>query len=257
MGFVANCSWANSLEKKMFEAAKARETAARTNPWLAQARADVRLKLLDRCSLRHLAPGNVLHIAGDESLGMYGIVDGSLKVYVSADGHGPYFVHVLAAGVWGGEGPAIVRGPRPVTLIAASETKILFLTRPAMLELAAEHPELWEFYSYHLMNHLTVALGAISDLMIRDHEERLMSVLLRLGDCRSSTTPGGSAGRTGPITIHVSQNELAAAANVGRTTANRQLLKLRKAGLVDTAYGRVSLLDPARLRRMLSQNQRA
>ena len=238
----------------MPQLAQAREKALKTNPWLASAPATLSATLLDRCSLRHLSPGEALHFAGDEPLGMYGVVEGALKVYLSAESHGPYFVHMLTTGIWGGEGPAIVNGPRPVTLVAASPTEILSLPRTAMIDLASEHPALWEFYTFHLMDHLSVSFRAISDFMIRDHKLRLISVLLRLANYRSAASPGGIAGQTDPITIHMSQNELAVAANVGRPTANRCLLALRHAGLIDVAYGRVTLLDAAALRLMLAAN---
>lgn len=102
------------------------------------------------------------------------------------------------------------------------------------------------------MDHLSVSFRAISDFMLRDHKVRLISVLLRLANYRSAASPGGIAEQTDPITIHVSQNELAVAANVGRTTANRCLLALKKAGLIDIAYGRIVLLDAAALNVMLA-----
>jgi CRP/FNR family cyclic AMP-dependent transcriptional regulator len=240
------------LEKKLLDHRSAGKVAVETNAWLAAAPERIRSKLIERCSLHHLAPGQALHFAGDNALGMYGIVTGALKGYLSAVDHGPYFAHVLTPGTWGGEGPAIIEGKRPVTLVAASNSDILFLQRSAMIELAGEHPELWQFYSGQLMDHLTVALGAIADLMVRSHKERLIFVLLRLGNCRDENRAWKGPMKAGPITIHVSQDELAAAANVGRTTTSRELLKLKDAGLVEIAYGRIMLLDPAGLRRVMA-----
>lgn len=109
-----------------------------------------------------------------------------------------------------------------------------------MLGLASEDAEFWQFYSSQLMGHLGVALEAVGDLMNKDHESRLTSVLLRLSGHRAS---GGRRSAADPITIHASQSDFAAAANVGRTTANRWLVKLKHAGLVDIAYGRLVILD--------------
>ena len=237
----------------MPEADQAREMALRMTTWLSQAPPELRSKLLRSCSLRSLAPGDALHFAGDDAQGMYCVVTGSLKVQVSSQDHGPFFAHILGPGTWGGEGPAIIRGTRPVTLVASTQTSILFLQRPAMIELATEHPAFWEFYAVNVMSHLTVALGAVADLLIREHDKRLISVLLRLGNCRDLSTPAQREALAAPITMHVSQDELATASNVARTTANRVLLKLKAAGLVDLAYGRIQLLAPKSLRRILVQ----
>lgn len=237
----------------MTQADKTKLMALRMNPWLSQAPPELQSKLLQRCSIRTLAAGDALHFAGDDAQGMYGIVTGSLKVQVSSQDHGPFFAHLLGPGLWGGEGPAIIQGTRPVTIVAATETSVLFLQRSAMIELATKHPLFWEFYTVNVMSHLTVALGAVADLLIREHDKRLISVLLRLGNCRAPSTPAQRNARAEPITIHVSQDELATASNVARTTANRVLLKLKAAGLVDLAYGRIQLLAPERLGRILVQ----
>jgi CRP-like cAMP-binding protein len=67
-----------------------------TNAWLAAAPERIRSKLIgkliERCLLHHLAPGQALHFAGDNALGMYGIVTGALKGYLSAVDHGPYSI---------------------------------------------------------------------------------------------------------------------------------------------------------------------
>ena len=98
------------------------------------------------------------------------------------------------------------------------------------------------------MINLNTAFGAIADLMLRDHRKRLVAVLLRAAGARSEMPP---VERT--IEVDLSQADIATMANVTRTTAGATLRRFEQAGLLKTGYGKVTILSPARLRRMLME----
>jgi CRP-like cAMP-binding protein len=217
--------------------------------WLADVPAEFREAVLSRSLLLRFKAGELIHFAGDQSAGMYGLLQGTVRVLLSADEHGPYFGHLLRPGTWFGEGPAITGQPRPVSLKASGETALLYLSQSDIAEIAQLNPTYWRFFVIPLMEHLNVALGAVADLMIRDHAKRLLAVLLRLGGCRT----GHPTEEIGPIEVDVSQNDLAGMANVARMTASATLRKLTNAGFVELGYGRVLILAPERLREMLAE----
>lgn len=216
--------------------------------WLATTPPSFREAVLDRAVVRRYGPGETLHVAGDEAGGMYGIAKGTIRLMLSAADHGPYCGHLLRPGSWAGDGPTIMRDKRPVTLVSSGPSAVLFLSRAAIMEIVGEEPDHWRHFVAGTMLNLNLAFGAIADLMLRDHRKRLVAVLLRAAGARSEMPR-----REGPIDVDLGQGDIAAMANVTRTTAGATLRRLEQAGLLKTGYGKVTILSPAGLRRMLME----
>lgn len=97
------------------------------------------------------------------------------------------------------------------------------------------------------MEHLELSLGVAADLMLRDHTKRFMAILMRLGGCRYATDMQGQT-----LEVDFSQDDLATTANLARTTVNGLLRKLQKDGLVDLSYRRIRIVNPAKMRQLVS-----
>lgn len=231
--------------------AELRRQVARSG-WLANSPAPFRDAVLDRAVVRRYGAGEVLHAAGDEAGGMYGVARGTIRVMLSAIDHGPYCGHLLRPGSWAGDGPTITGDVRPVTLVSSGPSTVLFLSRAAIMEIVAEEPGHWRHFIAGTMLNLNLAFGAIADLMLRDHRKRLAAVLLRAAGARSEMPPAD-----GPIEVEMSHADIAAMANVTRTTAGATLHRFEQAGVLKTGYGKVTLLSPARLRRFLTEENHA
>lgn len=221
---------------------------AAASGWLAATPAGFRNAVLARATIRRYGPGDALHRAGDESGGMYGVAEGTIRLLLAAVDHGPYCGHLLQPGHWAGDGPSIAGSPRLVTLVSASHSTILFLPRGAIMEIEAQDPTYWRHFMASMNLSLGLALGAIADLMLRDHRKRLVAILLRAAGMRN-----GPPSADTPIEVELSQSDLAIMANVTRTTAGATLRGLARAGLVATGYGRITILAPARLHAFLAE----
>jgi len=86
--------------------------------------------------------------------------------------------------------------------------------------------------------------GATGDLLIRDGRRRALAVLLRLAGSRHRD-------RAAPPTIHISQSEFAAAANLSRHPAGEILREMAGQGLVGLGYGQIIVHDAAALRALV------
>ena len=215
--------------------------------WLGLTPPAFRDSVLERTALRAMKAGETLHYVGDDAIGMYGVVAGRLRVNISAEDHGPYLVYLMRPGAWFGEGPSVTGGPRILTPSAAVDTQLLFVPLGGLHEIVLRNPAYWRFFFIPLLEHTEIALGALSDLMLRDHTKRLVASLLRLAGSRT-----GQPKPRGKIEIEASQEEIAIMANVARTTANSVLRKLAKDGLIEVGYGQVTLLSASRLRAMIA-----
>jgi CRP/FNR family transcriptional regulator, cyclic AMP receptor protein len=149
---------------------------------------------------------------------------------------------------WFGKGPAIIGQPRPVSLSATRSVSLLYVSQRAIGEIARLHPAFWKYFVIPLMGHLDTALGAMADFMIRQHDKRLAAVLLRLGGCRSAANA-----RMGAVEVDASQEDIAAMANVSRTTAGSVMREWQSMGLITIGYGRVAILAPAKLRTLFQK----
>lgn len=227
------------------EIAAAQETVSRQG-WLSFVPEVFRLDVLTKCHLRHFEAGQSVYLVGDPPGGLYGLVSGSLGISIAPGERGPYFAHLAQPGEWFGEAAAITGQPRRVGLTATRPTQLLHLPLPAVLDMAARNGEVWRYIALLTTAHLDVAIGACDDLMIRDHVKRCIAMLLRLAGCRGRTPPG-----TEPRIVDLSQEDLAAIANVARTTIGSVLHRLEQEGRIEQSYRRIRILRPDSLRAML------
>lgn len=229
----------------------ARKIAATQPGWLSQTPETFRKDVLRRCTLHRYAAGEALHAEGDEASSMYGIIEGQVKLYLAASDGEAYLAHILTAGTWGGEGPALIGAVRPVSLIAARATITLRLSHSAMSTIVTDDPTCWQMFVQRLMGHLTLSFVTVADTMIRDQTIRVVAILLRLAGLSSPVLYRAPQTKAEALEIAISQDELAGIANLGRTKISAILADLRAQGLVERAYGYIILLDPAGLHRIV------
>jgi CRP/FNR family transcriptional regulator, cyclic AMP receptor protein len=162
---------------------------------------------------------------------------------------GPYLAHFFRPGTWFGEAAAFTGQPRRIGVVAARDIKLLHLPLQGIHEIVSREPEAWRLFALVAIGHLDMIIAGCADLMIRDNVKRFIAILLRLGGCRSVTRPG-----TVPIEVDVNQEDLAAMANMIRTTAGGILRKLEGAGHIDISYRRIRILAPDALRAILAES---
>jgi len=231
----------------MLELSVAREVVSRQG-WLSHVPSPFREKVLDRCLIDEFHAGAVIYSVGDPPGGMYGLASGRYGVSIAPGERGPYVVHFATPGTWFGELPAFTGLPRRLGLIAAKDSTVLHLPLAAIREIVGRDPGAWQFFAFVMIGHLETSLGAADDLLIRDYKKRFVAVLLRVGGCRKTTPPDAA-----PADIDVSQDDLAAMANMARTTVNAVLRGLENSGYVDVSYRNVRILAPDALRTMLEE----
>jgi CRP/FNR family cyclic AMP-dependent transcriptional regulator len=216
--------------------------------WLSRTPRSFCQAVLDRSVLQRFEAGATIYESGDPPGGMYGLVSGAVGVSVTQGRRGPYLAHFFRPGEWFGEGPAISGRPRVVGLAAGRDSELLHLPLHAVDAIVADQPGSWRFFAWLTMEKLQDAMWAIDDLMIREGSERIVAVLLRLSGSRFPA-PRGS----GPNVVHVSQEDLAAMANVSRSTANAVLRRLESAGHVKQSYRQIRIVSPDIMRAMLTE----
>lgn len=212
--------------------------------WLAERPADFRARLLRFSVMVEFAKGDTIFSAGDPPGGLYGLVDGALRVELPISGLGSRIGYVATPGFWVGAGSALQRKPRELTLIAGERSALFYLSISGFEALAQDADNLRNLASLHSDNQRRI-LAAARDLMNPNVPARIASRLLAV----SGWTPDNkSLPPIGPVSI--TQSDLAVISNVSRKTVNRELAKFAKLGLITQAYGGLLLDEPEGLYRI-------
>jgi CRP-like cAMP-binding protein len=211
--------------------------------WLSHTPAKFRADVVAHLVPQRFEAGAALYLQGDDPAGLYHIVDGAVVVSIALGDVGPFAIHVGHAGSWFGEAAIITGQPRRVGLLARRATETLLLPSAAIRRLVNEDPANWRYFALLAVINTDLALSGGMDLLLRDHDKRLIALLLRLGNCRVASPHGDQAS-----TIDASQEDLAEMANLSRNAAGAVLRDLEARGLIDRSYRKIRIVDPSRLR---------
>ena len=180
---------------------------------------------------------------GDTDGGMFGLAVGSVSILPSLGVPDAPIFHIAVAPFWYGSNPLLDAKPRTVTVIARSRCLVVQVPRYLLAELLGADPARWRLIAESVTELLNLAQLVASDMQIRDSSRRALAVLLRVAGCR--------AGGTTAATAELSQDELAAMANLSRQTTGPILKELADVGLVTVGYRNIVLHDPAALRELV------
>lgn len=214
---------------------------ARSSRWLSQHDRRVQDLLCSRMRLVSLPRNRTLFDIEDSASEVYCVVSGCAVITVPHPVQGMLNAHVMFAGRWFGEPAALGKRPRIMSVFARRQTELLALSQQAIVDLLQTDPSLnWVFFNLMAWNVEEYLLHAV-DLMIVDPKIRLCSRLLTFGGRLLSYLPPG------PVSIPLTQEELAGASNMSRSTVFHLLGELVQQGICDLGYREVRILDMSRL----------
>lgn len=198
-------------------------------------------RVRDAIHMRQFDAGAHVCHKGQRSRAWLGVVEGLVKLScISASGKSVTFAGV-PAGSWFGEGSVLKREPRRYDVIALRRSTIAFLDERSFHWLLDHSIPFNRALLGHLNERLGQLMGAKEHAWLLSLEGRVAAALGEMFN--PILYPATRRG------IEISQEELGYLAGVSRQRVNRALAALRKAGIVEVAYGRVVVLDRARLSR--------
>lgn len=215
------------------------EEIVRNHGWLSRQPEQFRADVLQHCTLRHFEAGETLYGVGDEATGVYGLVEGAIELDL-ANGH---VGTIRTAGYWIGETAAFRGAPRMVSLVAVVPSYALYLPLVEFKRLIA-NADYCRYFALLVIEHIDEALSIIADLMASDPLARVAGRLVTLGRAQSS----------GAKNLPVTQAELASMCGLARPTVNKVIKVLTQSGVLESHYGKLTIVDPARLEKLARQD---
>jgi CRP/FNR family transcriptional regulator, cyclic AMP receptor protein len=222
-----------------------------TGEWFGGLPAALQELLVQHSVVRGYRKGEVIYHQDTTSKGLWAVLEGRVRVVRALPGGQEQLFHVGEIGTWFGEFAVLGAGKTLVSVVADTEVSLLVLPKAQFDLIAAEHPVLYKAIALliaerygSVIRSLTAAhgFGPRARLLARLEEE---IVLLR-------RHRGPAAG---PVTLNLSQADLATMIGVARQTLNALLRQLQREGLLEISFRRIRVLDPAGLRRGLSVDE--
>ena len=135
---------------------------------------------------------------------------------------------------------------RTATVVALVPSETLSLSRSDFSALRAAHPGVEQMLVQLLARRIEELSGALLEALHLGADRRVMRQLLLLGSAYQDD-------QRGPVTIPLTQLELAGMAGTTRPTVNQVLQRLLTERIIALGRGRIELLDVDALRRRSGQ----
>ncbi|WP_232346458.1 Crp/Fnr family transcriptional regulator [Cupriavidus sp. USMAA2-4] len=214
-----------------------------SNAWFANLPAALQDKLISRGTVRTFTKRAVISAQGSTPKAMGAVLEGHVRVTRVLVGGEENLYHVGDPGFWFGPLALITNAKTTVAVIADTDVRIFLLSKAQFERIAMEDPIFYRYLALFIAQRYASMLRYISDSKLISPEERVCSKLAELLQLQS---PGN--GQVGPVTVKVSQVDLAAIVGVSRQTLNELLKKLERRGLIEIAFRSIRVVNPELLR---------
>ena len=192
--------------------------------WLGDLPEDFIESFLALGSWVRVPAGGVVYGVGAKGSDLYGIASGVARLHIALNEHEQRLAHFCGPGFWFGD----------FEFDAAEDLLLLRIQRRDFVKFAGSKPDAWRWIALLVAQHAALALSAADDLMLPSAEKRLVATILRLSG-RRYAHPASAPLPAIPIT----QQDLAVASNLSRSSAGSILRELQQAGEISIDYGKI------------------
>jgi len=188
-----------------------------------------------------LATDETLFDQGDESDGLYVIISGIVRIYLTADDSREATINLLEDGDVIGEIALLDGLPRSAGAAALTDTRLIFIPREPFLTLFDSSPALARQMVLMLCERLRAANGQVNQAMFHDLRHRLLVLLRQLAIIHGHIDKDVAV-----VDLDLTQGTLAQMLGASREAVNKQLRALAKQGRIEMDGPRIRVFRAAR-----------
>ena len=178
--------------------------------------------------------GQMIFSEGDETKGLFVVVDGRIKIYkVSSEGK-EQILHIIEAGQTFGEVTVFTGQQLPANAQALVKSRLLLFPRSAFVSLVTANPSLALNLLAIMSKKLRQFAAQIENLSLKEIPARLASYLIYLAE---------EQGSEDEVTLNVSKGQLASLLGTIPETLSRIFAKLSGQNLIRVEGPKITLLD--------------
>jgi CRP/FNR family transcriptional regulator, cyclic AMP receptor protein len=214
--------------------------------WFEALSETVQNEVMARTQPRVLESGQRLYSRDDRPDGMFCIVEGCISVSGTSRGGIDTLLDFYGPGVWFGEVATLANTPRMLhDAEAYGPATLQHLSSLNLEELLSTHPSLSRSLLQLQARRMQILFAALQSYSSQTLEQRLATRLLMLASTHGVSTPQGHK-----IDLHLPQETLARLIGSTRQRVNQILKDWEPRDMVKHDYGRIFLLDQAKLEKL-------
>jgi CRP-like cAMP-binding protein len=196
---------------------------------------------------RTYAPGELLFVEGDRSHRVYVCVEGRIRLFLTMPSGRELLVGIKSPGDEFGELSALDGRPRSVTAAALDPTVVAEIPADQFMELLRDEPQL----SIAVCRTLSAELRRANDRLVTRNSD---SAVIRTGRMlvELASMMMRHSGPSSTFELALTQSDLACWIGATRESTARALAGFRRAGLVETGRGCITVLDVVGLNRLVA-----
>jgi CRP-like cAMP-binding protein len=187
--------------------------------------------------IRQIKKKQILYYEGDQSLGIYVVLEGCIKTSKQADDGREFITGLYHADDYLGVNALLLDEVFSETAQAVEDTAVCLLLKESVLSLLDQYPQIGNQFIKILSNDIRDKEEQLLDLAYSSVRKRLSHVLLRLSNQVSNGTSGTPSG------FKVSREQLAALVGIASETVSRTLSDFQNEGLLDKKGSMIKILD--------------
>lgn len=189
-----------------------------------------------------LAPGETLFEQGEESDGLYIVITGIVRIFLTAVDGREATISLLEDGEMIGEISLLDGLPRSAGAAALTETKLIFIPHRPFCELLDTSPKLTRQVLIMLCERLRAANGQVDQAIFHDLRHRLLMLLRQIAVIHGRVDRDVSI-----VDMDLTQGMLAQMLGASREAVNKQLRSLAREGRVAMDGGQIHIFREARV----------
>jgi CRP/FNR family transcriptional regulator, cyclic AMP receptor protein len=198
---------------------------------------------------RSFPAGTRVFHEGDNSDACYIVKSGTFRVTREHSDGRAITLATLEPGEIFGELAMLDGDKRSASAEALTDGELLALPAGDVRSLLSRHPEIALKLVAGLVRRLRAANVRISRQSFQTVPSRVAGILAQLSrEAQEGNANGAETNGAGEVTLRMNQTDLAQLAGTSRESVSRFLAELERAGVVRAGRGRVTVLDPPKLR---------
>lgn len=212
--------------------------------WFAGLPPALRTDLLAAGRLLRLQAGELLFRRGDANAGLYGVLDGAIRIGALAPDGREAVLGVVETAQWFGEIALFDGGPRTHDAQAVGATRLLWVPRERIDALLAAEPAHWRHLGGLLAEKIRAVFMGLEELALLPAPARVARRLLAMAQGHGMLAPGLARRQ-----VAVTQAQLGAMLALSRQTVSEVLREFEARGWLARHHGGIELKDVQALQR--------
>lgn len=201
-------------------------------------------ELLRRAAVRRFEAGELVFRRGDPGDGLYGVLSGSVLIVAESAEGKDLIINRHGAGEIFGELALLDGKGRSASAVAHEASELMLVSRDKLLAFLKLKPEAMIWIVGFVCGRLRRITNVVEDAMFLDAPARLAKLIVTLIDADTSACRS-------PVTLRISQNDLARMLGLSREFVSKQLVAWRDGGIVELGRRRLTVRNARALRKIV------